>query len=187
MKKTNSEKTKKVAVITGLLTVGVIAIVGIALCLYKEEAAAYSTEESETSLQEVEVNTEDLPSVESTEEQGLVISTEAASENSENESTQALQKEPEKTENEKPTAPPETAVSTETGNPAVPPENQEIPAQTTPQPSEQSNTSDSQNGTVENGKIYIDGFGWIDYNGGETDVITGDEIYENGNTVGIME
>ena len=187
MKKTNSEKTKKVAVITGLLTVGVIAIVGIALCLYKEEAAAYSTEESETSLQEVEVNTEDLPSVESTEEQGLVISTEAASENSENESTQALQKEPEKTENEKPTAPPETAVSTEIGNPTVPPENQEIPAQTTPQSSEQSNTSDSQNGTVENGKIYIDGFGWIDYNGGETDVITGDEIYENGNTVGIME
>lgn len=190
MKKTDNEKTKKIAVIAGLVAAGVLAVTGILLCLYKEEPADYIAEETEASSETIEVDTESvipsIPSEKAEEEKELVISTEAAGqqENTENGSVQVLQKEPEKTENEKPSEPPAEVMNADTDNADIPPENKEIPAQTTPQTTD---SSDSQNGTVKDGKIYIDGFGWIDYNGGETDVISGDGIYENGNTVGIMD
>lgn len=193
MKKTNNEKTKKIAVIAGLVAVGVLAVTGILLCLYKEEPADYIAEEAEASSETIEVDTESvipsIPSEKAEEEKELVISTETAGqqENTESGSVQALQKEPEKTENEKPSEPPAEVMNADTGNADTPPENKEIPAQTTPQTTDTTDTSDSQNGTVKDGKIYIDGFGWIDYNGGETDVVSGDGIYENGNTVGIMD
>lgn len=44
-----------------------------------------------------------------------------------------------------------------------------------------------KNGTIRDGKIYIEGFGWVDYEGGGTEVINGEDIYENGNTIGIMD
>ena len=40
---------------------------------------------------------------------------------------------------------------------------------------------------MKDGKIYFEGFGWVDYNGGGTSGIQGDDIYENGNTIGIMD
>ena len=44
-----------------------------------------------------------------------------------------------------------------------------------------------QNGTIQDGKIYILGFGWVDYNGGGTEGIYADDMYENGNKIGSME
>lgn len=48
-------------------------------------------------------------------------------------------------------------------------------------------SSTPKNGTIRDGKIYIEGFGWVDYEGGGTEVINGEDIYENGNTIGIMD
>ena len=44
-----------------------------------------------------------------------------------------------------------------------------------------------KHGDIQGDKIYLDGFGWVDYNGGETVVIQADDIYENGNKIGIMD
>lgn len=41
--------------------------------------------------------------------------------------------------------------------------------------------------TIQDGKIYFEGFGWVDYEGGGTEGIYGEDIYENGNTIGIMD
>lgn len=193
MKKANQEKTKIIAVVAGLVAAGVLSVTGIFHCLHKEETFDYIAEESEMSSQTIEVDTGNIiiPSETETEKE-LVIYNEPTTdsgniENTQNEPAQPLQKQPEKTENEKPVAPPVEVANVDTENANVQPENKEIPAQTEVQSSTPADASDTQNGTVKDGKIYIDGFGWIDYNGGETDVIAGDDIYENGNTVGIMD
>ena len=49
------------------------------------------------------------------------------------------------------------------------------------------NSATPQDGTIQDGKIYILGFGWVDYEGGGTEGIYGEDIYENGNTIGIMD
>ena len=49
------------------------------------------------------------------------------------------------------------------------------------------NFSSPQNGTIQDGKIYIEGFGWVDYEGGGTEGIYAEDMYENGNTIGIMD
>ena len=204
MKKANQEKTKKIAVVAGLMAVGVLAVTGIFHCLHKEETFDYIAEESEMFFQAIEADTENeiiYPETEAEKElvidseaeieveKDLVIDNEVTTdlgnlEHMQNEPAQPLQKEPEKTENKKPTELPVEVADADIENADVQPENREIPAQTESQPS---GSSDTQNGTVKDGKIYIDGFGWIDYNGGETDVVAGDGIYENGNTVGIMD
>ena len=48
-------------------------------------------------------------------------------------------------------------------------------------------SSTPQNGTIQDGKIYIEGFGWGDYEGGGTEGIYAEDMYENGNTIGIMD
>ena len=190
MKKTNQEKTRKIAVFAGLLAAGVFAVTGICLCLHKEEPVTLMAENEEAPAEEPQIDTEIAsPSpAPSTEEDmavsaDLVISTEMEPESNGEELAQPLQQEPVKTEDEKPIDPPaETAAVDKPNNP---PENKEIPAQATSQPG--NNSSTPQNGTVQDGKIYIEGFGWIDYNGGGTEGIQGSDIYENGNTVGIMD
>lgn len=190
MKKTNQEATKKIAVFAGLLAAGVLAVTGICLCLHKEEPVSLMAENEEVPVEEPQIDTEitspsPAPSTEkdTTVSTDLVISTEIEPESKGEELAQPLQQEPVKTEDEKPTDPPAEAAAVDDSS--NPPENKEIPAQATPQPG--SNPSTPQNGTVQDGKIYIEGFGWIDYNGGGTEGIQGSDIYENGNTVGIMD
>lgn len=192
MKKTNQETTRKIAVFAGLLAAGALAVAGICLCLHKEEPVSLIAENGEMPAGEPQINagTATPSPVPATEEDtavsmALVISTEIEPEGKGEELAQPLQQEPVKTEDEKPADPPTEAAAAAADNPNDPPENKEIPAQTTPQTG--SNSATPQHGTVQDGKIYIDGFGWIDYNGGATDVTQGSDIYENGNTVGIMD
>ena len=49
------------------------------------------------------------------------------------------------------------------------------------------NTGTPKDGTIQDGKIYFEGFGWIDYEGGGTEGIYAEDIYENGNTIGSMD
>ena len=49
------------------------------------------------------------------------------------------------------------------------------------------NSGTPKDGTIQDGKIYFEGFGWVDYEGGGTEGIYGEDIYENGNTIGTME
>ena len=44
-----------------------------------------------------------------------------------------------------------------------------------------------KDGTIQDGKIYFEGFGWVDYEGGGTEGTYAEDIYENGNTIGTMD
>lgn len=190
MKKKNQETTKRIMVFVGILAAGALAVTGICLCLHKENPVSLMAENEEVPVEEPQIDTEiaslsPAPSTEkdTTVSTNIVISTEIEPESKGEELTQPLQQAPVKTEDEKPIDPPAEAAAVD--NPSNPPENKEIPAQATPQP--ESNSSTPQNGTIQDGKIYIEGFGWIDYNGGGTEGVQGSDIYENGNTVGIMD
>ena len=55
---------------------------------------------------------------------------------------------------------------------------------TTPPPASTS-SGEPQHGDTKNGKIYVDGFGWIDAIG-DSQGSTAEDMYENGNKIGIM-
>lgn len=62
----------------------------------------------------------------------------------------------------------------------APPQTHEKP--TTPT----QDTSQPQGGDTQNGKIYVPGFGWIENQGGGGEGSVAEDMYENGNKVGIM-
>lgn len=192
MKKWN-DKTKKIVLVAALIVVGAGAFCGIHFTLKTDESVKAPVETS-TAVDEdkdVSVNTEyeDL-NVQGTEEP--VISTEpidSVKTIDADDTTQSIQNDPVKTEESKPSEPPAEITETEQSSTGEKPENEEIPA-STEKPSEQSSTgtsSNPQNGEVRDGKIYIEGFGWLDYDGGGTSGTQADDIYENGNTIGIMD
>lgn len=124
--------------------------------------------------------------------EGLVISTEPidASKTADmNDATQSIQNDPVKTEEKKPGEPPAEVTAAKQNTTTTKPENKTIPADTTETSERKASnaTSSSQNGEIKDGKIYIEGFGWVDYDGGGTSGTQGTDIYENGNKIGIMD
>ena len=91
---------------------------------------------------------------------------------------------------EKPTAPPEEVLK----NPAQKPDGESvegtpeaIPHEEVVQPSEvPTQAGEPQYGTTQNGKIYVPVFGWIDEIG-EGQGTVAEDMYENGNKIGIMD
>lgn len=71
---------------------------------------------------------------------------------------------------------------TQVDTPPEPVEHEKVeqPQELPPQPNE------PQAGDTENGKIYIPGFGWVEDHGGGSSGIVADDMYENGNKIGIM-
>lgn len=192
MKKWN-DKTKKIVLVAALIVVGAGAFCGIHFTLKTDESVKAPVETS-TAIDEdkdISINTEheDL-TVQGTEEP--VISTEpidSVKTTDTDDTTQTIQNDPVKTEESKPSEPPTEITETEQSSSGEKPKNEEIPA-STEKPSEQSSTDSSsapKDGDIKDGKIYFEGFGWVDYNGGGTSGIQADDIYENGNTIGIMD
>lgn len=194
MKKKWNEKTKKTAVIASLIAVGVIAIAGISLCIYKDAPHKAEIAEAEVSEDMVEIPENDLtvPATEDTkaqEAEQVVVSTEISKEaETEDTHVQSIQPTPVKTEDQKPAeASTETDKKTGDDQGSKPQDTvkQEPQQPQTEQPPE--NSDSPQHGEIRGDKMYVDGFGWIDYNGGGTVVIPADDIYENGNKIGIMD
>ena len=42
-------------------------------------------------------------------------------------------------------------------------------------------------GDIKDGMMYVEGFGWVPYEGGGGEGIYADDMYENGNKIGIMD
>ncbi len=191
MKKWN-DKTKRIALVAALVVVGAGVFCGICFTLKTDEPVeAVAETPAADEDKDVSVNTEyEDWAVQDTEEP--VISTEPidSAKTIDTDSTaQSIQNDPVKTEESKPSEPPAEVTETEQGSPSEKPENKEIPA-STEKPSESSGTetpSAPKDGDIKDGKIYFEGFGWIDYNGGGTSGTQADDIYENGNTIGIMD
>lgn len=198
MKQKQLEKTKKITVVALLISIGIGAVAGISLCLYKEEdrpiqstASAKEPEDiieipDETTFMSRETAEKDTDDVQTS----LEI---PANNETFDSSVQAIQDDPVKTENTKPNEPPEEAQEQEgmeLDDQTSQPEEKVIPAENDQQKetSPVNNTdNNSQHGNIQNGKIFIDGFGWIEYNGGQTVGNTANDVFENGNKVGIMD
>lgn len=66
----------------------------------------------------------------------------------------------------------------------------EVPDETTGtgvSASPESGISEPQAGDTSNGQIYIPGFGWVEDEGGGVNSVPLDDMYENGNKIGIMD
>lgn len=195
MKKNGNEKMKKMAVVAGLLAVGVLAVAGICMNLKREEPQYIVEELAEPETTPEPVSTDikiDVPEPAVTPE--VVVAAVTISEDVSDRPEQSIQAEPVRTQEQKPEDPPEEEKDVENGQKKNPPANNEIPAVPSQEPAgseeppaSSGNAGGTQNGTVQDGKIYIEGFGWIDYNGGGSNVVQGGDIYENGNTIGIMD
>lgn len=189
MKMKWNEKTKKITVIAALAAVGVLTVTGISLCIYKDAPQKVEIVEAEEAEDRVDIPknnqtvsaTGDIVTAETEE---MVVSTEVSKE-TEKEDTyvQSIQPTPVKTEDQKPAEASTEGAKPAEGNKAGKPEDTKKPAEQQPS----GNTDTPQHGDIKDGKIYLDGFGWTDYNGGDTVVIPADDIYENGNKIGIMD
>ncbi len=169
------DKRKKWLVATGLVAVCTGLVFGIWRGLYREPEPVLRPEpkamkDVETVVDVNEGETE-LPVAEE-----AVNPQEFTAES--DETMQAIQPTPEKTEEEKPEEPP-----AEDEKPKTP------PTQTDPEKeggTKPDNTTPSH-GDTKDGMIYIDGFGWIPNEGGGGSGTAADDMYENGNKIGIMD
>ena len=190
------DSTKKRLIIAGLAAVCVLLIFGISKVLYKEPVQTLPEESKSKEEVEVVVEAEDDSKVqeeteenretEGTEETGEIEETkelviEPETDNSVESGKQEIQPVPEKTENEKPEEPPALTEDADITNPDTPPAYEE-PEETTP-PADDT----PSHGDTKDGMIYIDGFGWIPNEGGGGSGSNADDMYENGNKVGIMD
>lgn len=189
------ENTKKWLVIAGLAAVCVLLVFGINRVLYKEPVHDL-TEESQTA-EDTELvidggeisklpesdSPEDAENTE--EEKELVIDIQPETEQIES-SQQEIQKEPEKTEDEKPQEPPALEEDADATNPETPPAYEE-PEKTTPPANDTSSAENTpKTGDTKDGMVYVEGFGWLPDEGAGSG-INADDMYENGNKVGIMD
>lgn len=191
MKKMWNEKTKKFAVIVALATVGVGVLAGISLCIYKDTPQKVEIHQTELPEDMVDIPETDLnvPAIEGSavsDSGEIIVSTEISQETgSEKEYVQSLQPTPVKTEDQKPDE--GTKDFTREKKESTPKSTEKLAEQqpSEAQPSGENNSP--KHGDIQGDKIYFDGFGWVDYNGGETIEIQAEEIYENGNKIGIMD
>ena len=168
------DKTKKWLAIAGLLAVCAVLVFGISRVLYHEP---------DREAQAVERESEEPVQAESTEaetEEPLVIETETGT--SVNDREQEIQETPEKTEAEKPSEPPALSEGTATDQPDTPPSYEEE-KQEEPAPAE---NQTPKTGDTKDGMVYVEGFGWIT-DEGEGSGTYADDMYENGNKIGIMD
>lgn len=177
------DTTKKRLIIAGLAAVCVLLIFGISRVLYKEPVQTLPEESKAKEEMEIVVDAEDTAVIteesENTEEtKELVI--EAEAENDVESGKQEIQPDPEKTEDEKPEEPPALTEDADTTNPDTQPSYEE-PEETTPPADDTPKTGDTKDGMV-----YVEGFGWLPDEGAGSGT-NADDMYENGNKVGIMD
>lgn len=190
------ENTKKWLVIAGLAAVCVLLVFGISRLLYKEPVhdlteKSQTAEDTEIVIDGGEISKlpesdspEDAENTE--EEKELVIDIQPETDQIES-GQQEIQKEPEKTEDEKPQEPPALEEDADVTNPETPPAYEE-PEKTTPPANDTSSAENTpKTGDTKDGMVYIEGFGWIVDNGGGGSGTIADDMYENGNKVGIMD
>lgn len=90
---------------------------------------------------------------------------------------------PEKPSEQVLTDPTQMPDGTKVETPLVPVEHEAVVTPTKPTPA----PGEPQAGDTQNGQIYVPGFGWVENNGGGGSGTTLNDMYENGNKIGIMD
>lgn len=175
------ERTKKILSVTGLAVIGTALILGIWMRQYREEEPFVPADVSPP-MEESSVIESEEPMAEEPEE--LIIEKEP--EVRIGEKKQEIQSAPMKTEEEKPSDPPELKENTNVENPDKEPVYKEEAPKEPEKKSEAPSTA-PKDGDRKDGMIYIEGFGWIVDEGGGGSGIVAEDMYENGNKIGIMD
>jgi len=211
------EKTKKWLVTAGLAAVCVGLVFGISRTLYKEPVQNPVIEKDTGDTAEIifdtgktrtemtgEKETEMTTDWEETEET-LVIETDRNPKiTTASDREQEIQPEPKKTEKEKPSGPPAASENGDTGESCGQPSagrakepvessadesgaqpESETPKAPVTQPPAQNQYP--RTGDIKDGMMYVEGFGWVPYEGGGGQGIYAADMYENGNKIGIMD
>ena len=195
-----AEKKKKYWILAGGIVICILLICVIGIQFQKEEKQPMVMLEAETESEtdliiEPEVIAESAdPEQEETgtmtedsEEETETIDETESKEETTQEKTDAVKQsiQPEVT---KPEEPESEVLADPTQKPDGTPA--EIPAETTgtgaaasPEPE----VSEPQAGDTNEGQIYIPGFGWVEDEGGGVNSVPLDDMYENGNKIGIMD
>ena len=195
-----AEKKKKYWILAGGIVICILLICVIGIQFQKEEKQPMVMLEAETESEtdliiEPEVIAESAdPEQEETgtmtedsEEETETIDETESKEETTQEKTDAVKQsiQPEVT---KPEEPESEVLADPTQKPDGTPA--EIPAETTgtgaaasPEPE----VSEPQAGDTNDGQIYIPGFGWVEDEGGGVNSVPLDDMYENGNKIGIMD
>lgn len=190
------DKTKKWLVTAGLAVVCIGLVFGISRVLYREPVQEVPIGEKDTGETEITVDigkTENIQAEEAADTEktgtGKTLVTEIdTSIHTAGDKEQELQPEPEKTEKEKPDGPPAASEGDGTEE-KTEPSADGTPKETEKKPSEEKIPKENapSHGDTKDGMIYIDGFGWIPNEGGGGSGITAEDMYENGNKIGIMD
>ena len=174
MMRTRKDKTNIMIMLVALCMVGAAAVAGIVLCIHRETPVETLAEEvSPQDVDAIVLNTgePEQPFI-APEVEDIRVNIDTDAQVSKDAGlTQEIQETPVKDDSEKPGEPPAESAKPDNGKQEQAPKQENA----------------SQNGQVKDGKIYIEGFGWIDYNGGGTEGVAADDMYENGNKVGIMD
>ena len=202
-----NERMKRRLAVLGCVVVGAVLIAAIGSQFRGKAQGGNQSEEQTEQTEAVTVvvipteTTEAATTEEETEtsKPHIMVRTEPATEPSRTgttEPTEALPAQTDRTEQavqpapEKPTAPPEEVLKNPTQKPdgeTVEGTPEAIPHEEVVQPSEApTQAGEPQYGDTQNGKIYVPGFGWIDEIG-EGQGTVAEDMYENGNKIGIMD
>lgn len=177
------DRTKKRLIIAGLAAVCVLLLWGISKVLYKEPVQILPEENKPTEEVELTVDTEATGQVQEESEgneetKELVIETE--DENNVESGEQEIQQTPEKTEDDKPEEPPALTEDSDTTKKDTPPVYEE------PEETKKPTDDTPKTGDTKDGMVYVEGFGWLPDEGAGSGT-NADDMYENGNKVGIMD
>lgn len=192
-----TDKTKRYLTIGGGAVICIGLIAAISLQFGKMPAGEDTLPEESSAVTEIVVDPGEVQIEESDSAADLVIKPETGTETEEtaypvdsrpaqtDQTEQSIQ--PDVTKPEEPsedvlTDPTQMPDGTKVETPSTPVEHEDVvmPTEPTPTPGE------PQAGDTQNGQIYVPGFGWVENHGGGGSGTTLDDMYENGNKIGIM-
>ena len=193
-----TEKTKRYLAIGGGAVICIGLVAAISLQFGKMPAGEDTLPEESSAVTEIVVDPGEVQIEESDSAADLVIKPETGTETEEtaypvdsrpaqtDQPEQSIQ--PDVTKPEEPsedvlTDPTQMPDGTKVETPPTPVGHDEVVTPTEPEPV----PGEPQAGDTQNGQIYIPGFGWVQNNGGGGSGTVAEDMYENGNKIGIMD
>ena len=202
-----TEKTKRYLAVGGGILVCIVLITAIGLRFGREPAAEDVLPEESAAVTEMVVNPAEIRTEEESREPEIetaptVILPETETDTVQEEPDVPTDSRPAQTgqaeqsiqpDVKKPETPEEEVLTDPTQKPdgtpmETPPAPVEHDAAATPEIQEPAQAPDEpQAGDTQNGQIYIPGFGWVEDHGGGSSGTVAEDMYENGNKIGIMD
>ena len=195
-----TDKTKRYLAIGGGAVICIGLIAAISLQFGKIPTGEDTLPEESSAVTEIVVDPGEVQIEESDSSADLVIKLETGTETELEETAPPVDSRPAQTDQTeqsiqpdvtKPEEPSEDVLTdptqmpdgTKVETPPTPVGHDEVVTPTEPEPA----PGEPQAGDTQNGQIYIPGFGWVQNNGGGGSGTVAEDMYENGNKIGIMD